>query len=51
MADAPAAGREPGLELAVVRDAGATVSHMLWAPYAFTRANQVFGTGAADDAR
>jgi len=37
--------------LVVVRDAGATVSHMLWATYPFTRANRVFGTGAADDAR
>lgn len=38
-----ATGRERGEALLVVRAADATVSHMLWATYAFTRTPQVFG--------
>jgi hypothetical protein len=41
-----ASGRERGEALLVVRAADATVDHMLWATYAFTRAPQVFGAGA-----
>ena len=41
-----ASGRERGEVLVVVPGEGATVSHMLWATYAFTRAPQLFGTDA-----